>query len=137
VNELAEKIAAVLAPVPGVLAVVLGGSRASGRGTAASDLDLGLYYAPATPPSLEALAGVATELQEGVPAQLAPPGAWGPWLNGGGWLSIEGTKVDWIFRQTERVTDVFDECISGVVACDYYLGRPHGFHNHHSLGEVQ
>lgn len=135
-KALAEKIAAKLAPVPGVVAVVLGGSRASGLAAEDSDLDLGIYYAESNRPSLTALTQVATELQAGVPAQLAPPGAWGRWVNGGGWLNVDGTKVDWIFRDLTRVGVVFDECLAGVVTCDYSLGHPHGFHNHYYLGEV-
>lgn len=35
-----------LADVPGVVGVVLGGSRARGTANAASDYDVGLYYGP-------------------------------------------------------------------------------------------
>jgi hypothetical protein len=134
--SLAERIADELADMPGVEAVVLGGSRASGRRDAHSDVDLGIYYAPGEPPSQAALARVATSLQGGAPATLAAPGEWGPWMNGGGWLVVDGTSVDWILRDLGRVSATFDACLSGTVTCDYYLGHPHGFHNHYYLAEV-
>ena len=45
-------IAARLAAEPGVVAVVLGGSQARGTAAPDSDVDLGLYYDPASPPVL-------------------------------------------------------------------------------------
>jgi predicted nucleotidyltransferase len=43
-RPLLERVAPVLAAVPGVVAVVLGGSRASGAAHSASDTDIGLYF---------------------------------------------------------------------------------------------
>ena len=43
-NPLLEHVATVFAAVPGVVAVVLGGSRASGAAHSASDYDIGLYF---------------------------------------------------------------------------------------------
>ena len=43
-DPLLEHVAPVLAAVPGVVAVVLGGSRASGAAHSASDYDIGLYF---------------------------------------------------------------------------------------------
>jgi hypothetical protein len=31
---------------------------------------------------------------------------------------------------------VIGDCVGGVVTCDYYLGHPHGFHNHIYLAEI-
>jgi hypothetical protein len=63
-------------------------------------------------------------------------GEWGPWVNGGGWLVIDGWHVDLLYRDIERVAEVIEDCRAGRVTCDYYLGHPHGFHNHIYLGEV-
>jgi predicted nucleotidyltransferase len=41
---LLEGVSAALAAVPGVVAVVLGGSRATGAAHASSDTDIGLYF---------------------------------------------------------------------------------------------
>ena len=49
-----------LAGVPGVVAVVLGGSRARGTGNAASDYDIGLYYGPDEPRLMLRVQAMAT-----------------------------------------------------------------------------
>jgi hypothetical protein len=46
------------------------------------------------------------------------------------------SKVDWLYRELERVTNVVEDCFRGAVTCDYYLGHPHGFHNHIYLAEI-
>src|SRR5260221_5542626 len=57
-------IAARLAAEPGLVAVVLGGSQARGTHAPDSDVDLGLYYDPARPPSRERLNALAHELDD-------------------------------------------------------------------------
>ncbi|WP_437935779.1 nucleotidyltransferase family protein [Sorangium sp. So ce341] len=151
--DVAARVAARLGAIPGVAAVVLGGSRARGAGHPDSDLDLGIYYEPERPPDLPALRALARELcaggAEGAVAPLArellaadpgdvvtPPGAWGPWINGGAWLEIEGHRVDWLYRDLARVRRVIEECRAGQVTCDYQPGHPHGFFSSIYLAEV-
>ena len=43
-DPLLERVSPALATVPGVVSVVLGGSRAAGSAHAASDYDIGLYF---------------------------------------------------------------------------------------------
>ena len=43
-DPLLERVSAALAAVPGVVSVVLGGSRATGAAHASSDYDIGLYF---------------------------------------------------------------------------------------------
>ena len=43
-DPLLERVLAALAAVPGVVSVVLGGSRATGAAHASSDYDIGLYF---------------------------------------------------------------------------------------------
>lgn len=99
-DEQLAALAARLVEVPGVVAVSLGGSRARGDHTPESDVDLGLYYRP--PLDLEALGRLAREVA-GVQAQVTAPGEWGPWVDGGSWPTIEGTAVDWLYRDVDRV----------------------------------
>lgn len=130
-------MAARLGDVPGVAAVVLGGSRARGTAHADSDLDLGIYYRPANAPSVELLRRLARELHRGdSPAEVTEFGAWGPWVNGGAWLRIQGFEVDWLYRDLDRVSSIVEDCTRGIVTCDYDLGHPHGFHNHIYLAEI-
>ena len=90
-----EGMAARLARTPGVRAVALGGSRARGSHRPDSDWDLGIYYRGGV--DAGALAALASELT-GRPVEVAGPGGWGPWVDGGAWLSLDGVPVDWILR---------------------------------------
>src|SRR5690348_16777575 len=88
VEELVDRLAAL----SGVVAVVLGGSRALGSSDARSDWDLGVYYRGALDwHPLETL------------GQVNPPGSWGRVMNGGAWLSLGGAKVDVLFRDLSFV----------------------------------
>ncbi len=53
-----------LKPVPGIVAIVVGGSRARGTADTSSDTDLGLYYHRHCPLNVAALDAVATECRE-------------------------------------------------------------------------
>jgi predicted nucleotidyltransferase len=129
--DLASRVAAQLAGISGIEAVVLGGSLARGAADGRSDVDLGLYYRRACPPDLVALRDLARVLDRRTPPpEVTALGAWGPWVNGGAWLEIEGVRVDWLFREVERVESVIEDCLAGRVSVDYYLGHPHGFHSH-------
>jgi hypothetical protein len=79
-----------LVALPGVVAVVLGGSRARGTNRPDSDWDIGLYYRGGFDATL--LAGL------GFPGHVAQPGEWGRIVNGGAWLSVEGEPVDVLLR---------------------------------------
>jgi len=136
-RALAQRIASRLAEIEGVRAVVLGGSWARGAAGPDSDLDLGIYYQPSARPSVRELRRIAAELDPHAgAAQVTDFGAWGPWVNGGAWLDIEGRPVDWLYRDLDKVDQVIDDCIAGRPTCDYSLGHPHGFHNHVYLAEV-
>lgn len=41
------------------------------------------------------------------PVEVMVPGGWGPWVNGGAWLTIQGQRVDWIYRDLQRVHEVW------------------------------
>src|SRR5689334_4375233 len=98
-----ENMAARLAEVPGVVGVLLGGSRARGEHQPDSDWDLGVYYRGHLDlAALRALAGPGVD--------VASPGEWGPWVNGGAWLRVEGVPVDWILRDLDRVEQVWADC---------------------------
>ncbi|CAA9589171.1 MAG: hypothetical protein AVDCRST_MAG86-4337 [uncultured Truepera sp.] len=134
---LAQRVAERLGEVPDVVAVALGGSLARGRALPNSDIDLGIYYRPARPPSIAALRQLAAELDDsGLGDAVTDFGGWGPWVNGGAWLTIKGHRLDWIYRDLDLVERVFDACERGEVARHIQAGHPHGFHTHNYLGEV-
>ncbi len=136
--ELAARVADRLAGIPGVVAVALGGSVATGTDDEDSDLDLGVYYRPESCPAVGDLRALARELDDSHAADLATDfGEWGPWINGGAWLTVEGRRVDWLYRDLDRVEAVIADCLAGVFATDYQPGHPHGFHNHMYHAEVR
>src|SRR5262249_28110748 len=63
-------------------------------------------------------------------------GGWGPWIVGGGWLSVAGRKVDLLYRNIEDVADVIAKCCVGEVTMHYQPGHPHGFCSAIWMGEV-
>ncbi|MFI7114720.1 nucleotidyltransferase domain-containing protein [Nonomuraea sp. NPDC050227] len=132
-DERLREIAAKLAEVPGVVAVALGGSRARGTHRPDSDIDLGLYYrGPLAVGDLRALAREMT----GEPTEVTEPGGWGPWVDGGGWLTVEGWRVDWIYRDLDRVRRVWQDCRAGRYEIGVQPGHPLGFYSHAYAGEV-
>jgi len=135
---LAERVAARLGEVEGVVAVALGGSWARGEARPGSDVDLGLYYRDDRRPSLGALDRLAEELgyRDRAVLRLAGFGEWGPWINGGAWLRVEGRDVDWLFRDLGRVERVIGDCRAGHATLDHQPGHPHGFHSHTYMAEV-
>ncbi len=115
--------------VPGIRAVALGGSRSRDEVCAGSDYDIGLYY-DADKLDTVALAACLTELDDGHrTGLLQPPGAWGPWINGGAWLAVGGEPVDFLLRDLARVEAVVSDCIGGRISIDFQSGHPFGFVN--------
>ncbi|MGF6310836.1 hypothetical protein ABIB82_004811 [Bradyrhizobium sp. i1.8.4] len=136
-DPLLERVIPVLADVPGVAAIVLGGSRARGTAHEASDHDLGLYYRDGATPDIDRLRAAVTSLVDDPAAvHVTPVGEWGPWIIGGAWLTIGGRKVDLLYRSIEQVTDVIDTCRNGEISMYYQPGHPHGFGSAIWMGEV-
>ena len=127
--ELARRVT----EVPGVVGVVLGGSRARGTHTPESDTDLGVYYR--RPLDVDRLGRLATELA-GPGAAVTEPGGWGPWVDGGGWLRIDGHAVDWIYRDLDRVLAVRADCEQGRYSFHQQAGHPLGFPDFAYAGEL-
>jgi len=94
-SSVVEHLAARLAAVPGVVAVTLGGSRATGTATDDSDWDFGLYYRRTIDPA--DIAGL------GWPGQVFAPGEWGRIVNGGAWLTVDGVRVHRVYRDLDEV----------------------------------
>ncbi len=122
-----------LAAVDGVVGVTLGGSRARGAHTAASDTDLGLYYR--APLDVAALGSLAREVA-GPAATVTRSGDWGPWVDGGAWLHVDGVAVDWIYRDLDRVTGVWSDVSAGRFGFHAQVGHPLGFPDFAYPGEL-
>ena len=123
-EALLEKIVTALSGVAGVRADELGGSRGKGVQTAASDYDVGLYYQGDL--DIAALERVARTLDEPVEGRayqaraadaprMTAIGGWGPWVNGGGWLTIDGQPVDVMYRDAAREERVIGDVREGKI----------------------
>ncbi|MBO0763494.1 MAG: nucleotidyltransferase domain-containing protein, partial [Hyphomicrobiaceae bacterium] len=123
--------------VPGVCAIALGGSRSRGLATKQSDYDIGLYYVAEEPLDVAGLRGIVAQFDDrGPEASVTPVGGWGPWINGGGWLTVRGTRVDLLYRDLVRVGEVIGDCRRGSIERHYQPGHPHAFVSTIYMGEV-
>jgi predicted nucleotidyltransferase len=125
-----------LAQVPGVAAVVLGGSHARGRARVESDLDLGLLYRGARPIDIGALQVLAGQLNDTPDPVVSPLSAWGRFVDGGAWLTIRGQRVDFLYRDVGLVEAVLADAQAGRFELDWAQQPPFGFFGPTILGEV-
>lgn len=86
IDNIIQSVTEKLSSLPYIEGIVLGSSRARGTHTEDSDIDIGIYYNSESF-DLTAINQIATELDDENRNDLVvPPGAWGDWVNGGGWL---------------------------------------------------
>ena len=132
-----ERLSEALRAVRGLSALALGGSRARGVASPGSDYDFGLYYEADAPLDIGDLrAAIAPLVDDPDKAAVTEIAGWGPWINGGGWLSIAGRKVDLLYRDLARVRAVVADCMAGRIAMAYQPGHPHGFCSAIWMGEI-
>lgn len=134
-DVLLQRIIDALSPVPGIQAITLGGSRARRLTLPDSDCDIGLYYDGQHPFDHGALQRAVAALDDGG-ADVTRIGAWGPWIDGGGRLTVHGRRVDLLYRDLHKVRHVIDDCCMGHVTPHYQPGHPHCFSSATYLGEV-
>jgi predicted nucleotidyltransferase len=135
-RELVSSLAKRLAAIPGIRAVVLGGSYARGRAGPASDIDLGLYYSDGAPFSIPCVRELAEAVNDTAGPMVTSFYEWGPWVNGGAWLTLGGQRVDLIYRSLEQVQRVVDEAQAGRYEVHYLQQPPFGFFSGTYLGEI-
>jgi hypothetical protein len=109
-RSLLSQIVDSLARIPQVVAVVLGGSYASGMQNSASDLDIGIYYSKADPFPLEQIRRIARKIAfPDRPPTVTGFYEWGAWVNGGAWIQTEAGKVDFLYRSLDHVQKTIRE----------------------------
>ena len=135
-RELVSTLTSRLGSIPGVAAVVLGGSHARGRALPGSDIDLGLLYSESDPFSIESIRALADALNDTSDPVVTGFYEWGPWVNGGAWLTIGGQRVDFIYRNLEHVARVIGDAQAGRYELDYLQQPPFGFFSPMYLGEI-
>lgn len=137
VQQVIEQINRELSEVKGIVGVVLGGSRARGTHDDHSDIDIGIYYDESLGFDISELSMIATTLDDEHRDNIITSlGEWGPWINGGGWLVVQGYHVDFLLRDVKRVSQVMDDCLSGKVFSHYQTGHPHAYINAMYMGEI-
>jgi hypothetical protein len=137
-----DQILAGLKTIDGLVAVVLGGSRAAGYQRPDSDVDLGLYYRAGQPIDIEGVKRVAARLNDTPNPVVTPLGGWGQWVNGGSWLTIRGRRTDFLYRDLDFVSEVIEVCLmggngGGRIRPDYWQQPPYGFYPQIYCAEVR
>lgn len=123
-----EHLAPILARIPGVVAVALGGSRAAGRAQAGSDWDFGLYYRGTI--DTDAIRAL------GYSGTVVEPGDWGRLVNGGAWLTVDGVRVDLLYRDIDAVERWWAEAREGRYVRDHVEGYLAGMPSYVLVGEL-
>jgi hypothetical protein len=137
-RSLLEELVEKLSGVKNLVAVVLGGSYASGTQYTGSDLDVGLYYFEANPFAIDDIRRVAQSmLTEGTPTVTDFYG-WGNWVNGGAWIHTPQGKVDFLYRNIDQVQQTIEEARQdGLNHHDYDQQPAYGFYSVIYLAETQ
>lgn len=137
IEPVLERIVRCLRGTEGLQAIVLGGSRATNSHHPDSDIDIGLYYEGENGLDLAGLNRKAAELDDRHRNHLMTGiGEWGPGVNGGGWLVIDGYHVDLLYRDMTAVRQAIEDGCEGKVNMLYQTGHPHAFLNSIYMGEV-
>lgn len=135
-HELVSALAQQLGAICGVQAVVLGGSYARGRARPGSDIDLGLFYSEASPFLIQSVRDLAESVNDRAGPVVTGFYEWGPWVNGGAWLTIGGQRVDFVYRNLEHVERVVAEAEAGRYEVHYAQQPPFGYFSGTYLGEI-
>lgn len=135
-KALINEIVSELIVIPGIAAVVLGGSHARNRARQDSDIDIGIYYQERAPFEISAIRALAIQLNDTPNPTVSGFGEWGRWVDGGAWLTIEGQRVDFLYRSLDKVDLTLSEAQNGLFDVDFGQQPPFGFFGPTVLGEV-
>jgi hypothetical protein len=133
---LVRALTEALRDVPGLRGVALGGSYARGMARTESDIDLGVYYSDSAPLSVAAVREVTARFPGSEHPIVSELFGWGPWVNGGAWLTIDGQRVDLIYRSLEHLERVIAAAERGDHERDFGQQPPFGFFGPTYLGEL-
>jgi Nucleotidyltransferase domain/Domain of unknown function (DUF4037) len=132
-----DAIAEALRNVPNIVAVVLGGSHASGFARPNSDIDVGIYYREVSPFSVAQVRSVAERFcAAGSVPIVTGIYDWGLWVKGGAWIQTPVGKVDFLYRNLDQVQKAVEEGRQGIWRHDYDQQPPYGFRSVVYFGET-
>jgi hypothetical protein len=136
-RKLLDAITADLKCIEGVKAIVLGGSYAAGFATESSDLDIGIYYAKQNPFEIQNINAIAEKYAANDNPIVTGYYEWGPWVNGGAWLSTPNVDVDLLYKNIEQITKVINDAKDGIWENSYDQQPPYGFSSVIFLAETK
>ena len=136
-QQLLEQALSLLQPIPGVQAIVLGGSYARGTARPDSDLDIGIYYSETAPFAIADIRQAAAALAGQTDQEVTDFYGWGPWVNGGGWLHTPQGKVDFRYRNLEQVQRTIADAQQGILYHDFNQQPAYGFYSVIYLAETK
>lgn len=117
-----------LAQLNGVEGVALGGSRAQGTSTPASDWDFSIYYRGSFDPNeVRALNWVG---------QTTDLGGWGPLFNGGGAFTVHDRSIDIHYRDLNTIDDIQRAALLGEFEVEPLLFHQVGIPSYILLAEL-
>lgn len=134
-HELLASLTQQLGAVRGIDSVVLGGSYARGRAQPGSDIDIYLYYSESDRFSIASVRELAEGINDSPGPVVTDFHGWGPWVNGGAWLTIGEQRVDLVYRDLEHLERVIVDAEAGRYEL-YTALPPFGFFGPVYLGEV-
>jgi hypothetical protein len=136
-REMVSAIVGVLQRIENVIAVVLGGSYASGFARPDSDIDIGIYYREAAPFSVDQIRTAAEKISAAGSGPIVTElYGWGPWVNGGAWIQTPAGEVDFVYRNLNQVQTVIHDGQQGNWRHDYDQQPPYGFRSVVYFGET-
>lgn len=131
-----ELLTCDLCDIPGIGAIVLGGSYARGTQTETSDLDIALYYSETAPFAIEDIRQTARSISIAGEPTVTGFYEWGAWVNGGAWIQTNTGKVDFLYRNLEHIQRTIDEAQQGIHRHDYTQQPAYGFYSVIYLAET-
>jgi hypothetical protein len=126
-----------LKSIDNVIAIVLGGSYATGNATDTSDIDIGIYYFNDNPFDIGSIKSVAEKHAIDNNPTVTGFYEWGPWVNGGAWIQTASGKVDFLYRNIEQVRSTIEKAQHGEWENSYEQQPPFGFSSVMYLAETK
>ncbi len=136
-QKLLDDITNELKQVDGVKAIVLGGSYAIGMATESSDLDIGIYYFEPNPFDIEKIRSIAKKYAYKEQPTVTGFYEWGPWVNGGAWISTASGEVDFLYKNIDQIIRTIDNAQNGIWENNFEQQPPYGFSSIIFLSETQ
>ncbi len=136
-RELLNNITSDISRLDHVSAIVLGGSYATGMATADSDMDIGIYYAEKDPFEIDDIRRIARKYSDSSEPTVTGFYEWGPWVNGGAWITTILGEVDFIYKNIDQVKATISNAKNGTWVNHYEQQPPYGFSSLFFLAETR